>query len=185
MLELLAMGTDHDAAVEVATSLGGSAYLNHPSESDQRPYSTLVRVSSDNVDAVREIADVALHVAYSRVIKAPGSAPGADRVIASFPLVRHPDLSHRRADDHWRDVHGPLAVEHHAAMCDYTQLAIVTTICGPSLDGLALCAFHSRDDMRRRFFNNNDSRAVIAADVALFADIERSPRRVVLTQATM
>lgn len=183
MLELLAMGTDHEAALEVATKLAGAAYVNHPTESDKRPFSTLVRVSTDDVEAVSSVADVALHVAFARQVKVPAGPASAGRVVAAFPLLHHPDLSHRQADDHWRDVHGPLALEHHAAMCDYTQLSVVATLSGPPIDGLALCAFDSRDDMRQRFFNNDESRAAIEADVSTFADSKRSPRRVVLTQA--
>jgi hypothetical protein len=181
MLELVALASDSNAAREVAERLGGRAYVNHEAESDRRPYSALVRVATDDVESVAGIADVGLYVAFPRDVK-PGSGTPPERVVASFPLVRHPDLTHRQADDHWRDVHGPLALHHHAAMCDYTQLSVVATLSGPALDGLALCAFDSRDDLRQRFFNDDASRAVIEADVASFADVASSPRRVVLTQ---
>lgn len=176
------MGSDRDAALEVATELGGRAYVNHESESDKRPYSTLVRVATDNREALDPVADVALHVVYARQIKAPTGPVSPDRVIASFALRHHPDLSHRQTDDHWRDRHGPLALVSHSAMCDYEQLSVVATLSGPAIDGLAMCAFDDRDDLRHKFFNDDEARAAIEADVAQFADVQRSPRRVVLRQ---
>lgn len=183
MLELIGLGSNPDAVAEAADRLGCLAYVNHPNESDKRPYSALLRANTDEIEAVRAVSDVALHVAYTRVIKPMPDIVPAERVIAAFGLVRHPDLSHRQADDHWRDVHGPLALTNHAAMCDYHQLSIVATLDGPELDGVALCAFETRDDMRTRFFNDDEARAIIEADVAKFADAAGSPRRVVLTQA--
>ncbi len=182
MLELVALGSDEAAARQVAARVGGIACVSHAGESERRPYSTLVRASTDNIEAVREVADVALYVAFARTIKALEGAPPPERVIGSFPLVRHPDLTHRQADDHWRDIHGPLAYASHSAMCDYTQLSIVATISGRELDGVALCAFPTRDDLRNHFFNDDEARAAIEADVASFANINKSPRRVVLTQ---
>ncbi|MDH3682113.1 MAG: EthD domain-containing protein [Acidimicrobiia bacterium] len=183
MLELIGLGTDPDAVTDAARRLGATAYINHPGESDKRPYSAMLRVATDDVEAVREVSDVGLYVAFGRVVKAPSGDHPPERVIAAFGLVRHPDLTHRQADDHWRDVHGPLALVNHAAMCDYSQLSVVATLAGDPLDGLALCAFDSRQSLREKFFNDDDARAVIEADVATFADPANSPRRVVLEQA--
>ncbi len=184
MLELVALGTDRDAAVAAASELGGRVYVRHETEQGDRPYDTLVRVVTDRPDAVAPAAAVALHVVFARVIKAPAGAHPPRRAIGSFPLRHHPDLNHRQADDHWRDTHAPLALTHHAAMCDYEQLSIVHTVHGPELDGIALCAFADRDDLRHRFFNDDEARAAIEADVAAFADVRRSPRRVVLSELT-
>ncbi len=182
MLELIGLGTDADAVVETARSLGAVAYVNHPTESEKRPYSALLRVGTDEIEAVRAVADVGLHVGFSRVIKAQTGTPSDERCVAAFGMIRHPDLSHRESDDHWREVHAPLALTNHAAMCDYTQLSIVATVSGRHLDGIALSAFENHDDMRTKFFNDDEARAVIEADVVKFADVRHSPRRVVLTQ---
>ena len=182
MLELIALGTDADAVVEAARSLGAVAYVNHPGESDKRPYSALLRASTDEIEAVSAVADVGLHVAFSRVIKAPSGQPSAERCVAAFGMIRHPDLTHRESDDHWRETHAPLALTNHAAMCDYTQLSIVATISGSELDGVALCAFDTREDLSTRFFNDDAAKAVIQADVVKFADTKNSLRRVILTQ---
>ncbi len=182
MLELIGLGTDADAVVETARSLGAVAYVNHPTESEKRPYSALLRVGTDEIEAVRAVADVGLHVGFSRVIKAQTGTPSDERCVAAFGMIRHPDLSHRESDDHWREVHAPLALTNHAAMCDYTQLSIVATLSGPELDGVALCAFDTRDDLSNKFFNDDAAKAVIQADVVKFADTKNSLRRVILTQ---
>lgn len=182
MLELVALTTDAGAAAEVARELGGISYHHHPNEADDRPYSGLVRVVTDRIEPLASVADVGLYTVAARTIKAPTGPPAADRVVASFGLVHHPDLTHARSDAHWRDVHGPLALRCHAAMCDYTQLSIVAVHHGLELDGIALCAFDSRQDLRERFFNDDAARADIMADVASFADTRRSPKRVVLVE---
>ncbi len=182
MLQLVGLGTDEQAAAAASAATGGVVYVNHPGESDKRPYSTMIRASTDEIEAVQAASDVALYVCYARAIKDEWAELPPDRVIGSFPLVAHPDLGHRRADDHWRDIHAPLALASHSAMCDYTQLSIVATISGRELDGIALCAFENRDDLSTKFFNDDEAKAAIQADVATFADVRRSPRRVVLTQ---
>ncbi|MEM8924594.1 MAG: EthD domain-containing protein [Actinomycetota bacterium] len=182
MLEFVALGTRPDAANDVADQLGGSLYVHEGDPDEKRPYTTLLRAVTDSPEALAPAADVALHLAFARPIKAPAGPPSAERLIASFPLRRHPDLSHRQADDHWRDTHAPLALTHHSAMCDYTQLSIAHTIDGRELDGIAMCAFDNADDLHTRFYNDEAAEQAIVADVTTFADVRRSPRRVVLRQ---
>lgn len=182
MLELVGLGSDADAMAEVAQRLGGVAYRNHVSERDSRPYSGMVRVASDDIEAVQAVSDYALHVCFSRVIKAPTAPATTERSIATFGLVRNPALSHRQCDDHWRDTHGPLALRMHLAMCDYSQLSVVHTIAGQPLDGIAMCAFSTREDLSTKFFNDDEAKAAIIADVATFSSPAGSPPRVVLQQ---
>ncbi len=181
MLELVALMSDAEAGRRLADELGGTSYRNHDGESDRRPYSGMVRVATDRIEPLRAVADVGLFTAFARIVKAPRE-PSPQRVVCSFGLVANPDLGHGPADDHWRDRHGPLALRSHSAMCDYTQLSIVAVHQGMALDGIALCAFDSRQDARERFFDDDDARAAIAADVAEFADLRNSPRRVVLVE---
>ena len=182
MLELVGWGSDVAAATALVERLGGKAYVNHPSESDRRPYSAMVRVVTDDVEAVRAVSDVALFVCFSRVIKAPTVEPTAERSIATFGLVRNPAMTHRECDDYWRDNHGPLALEMHLAMCDYSQLAVIETLHGQPLDGIAMCAFSTRADLSTKFFNDDEAKAAIIADVVKFSDAKASPARVVLQQ---
>jgi len=184
MLELVGFARDTAAAQGLVDRVGGIAYVNHPTESEKRPFSAMVRVGTDDIEAVRSVSDAGLYVCFSRVIKPlVGDAP-ADRSIATFGLVRNPAMTHRECDDHWRDKHGPLALKMHLAMCDYTQLSVVHTLGGDELDGIAMCAFATREDLSKRFFNDDDAKTAIIADVATFAHPSASPPRVVLQQMT-
>lgn len=183
MLELLALASDADAAARVAASLGATLYRNHEGESDRRPFSAMLRARTDRIDELASVADVGLYTVFARQVKAPAGPAPAERVVAAFGMVRHPGLTHRQSDDHWRDVHGPLALANHAAMCDYTQLSVVANLSGVPLDGVALCAFASREDLSQKFFNDDAARAAIEADVATFADLRASLRRVVVVEA--
>ena len=185
MLELVALGSDPDAARAAAAATGGRFYVNHPGENAQRPYSTLLRAVTDDLDILAAAADVALYVCFPREIKMESDDPSPKRVIASFAMIRHPDLSHSQSDGHWRDDHGPLALKSHSAMCGYTQLSFLTTLSGMPLDGIAMCAFDTRSDLSARFFDDDKAEQVIAEDVAKFADTRRSPRRVVLTEQVL
>lgn len=180
MLELVGLGTDVEAATAAAELTGGTILVARAGEAEGRPFTTLIRAATDNVEAVAAAADVGLHVAYTRAIKPPSAPAPPDRVVAAFVMVAKPGLTHRQADDHWRDVHGPVALRAHRAMCDYHQVAIVGTLAGSPIDGIALCAFPNRDDLRHRFFVDDDARAEVAADVASFADLKAPWPRVVM-----
>lgn len=182
MLELVGFGTDADTTAQVAAELGGMAYRNHASERDSRPYSAMIRVATDHVETVRAVSDVGMYVCFSRVIKAPTVEPTSERSIATFGLVRNPAMTHRECDDHWRDNHGPLALQMHRAMCDYSQLAVVDTLHGLELDGVAMCAFSTRSELSKKFFNDDEAKKAIVKDVAIFSDTIASPPRVVLQQ---
>lgn len=186
MLELVALGSDETAAAEVAAAVGGIAYLANDATHDKAPFRSLVRAVVSDLDRLAPAADIALHVVFRRQIKShdvtwPVGQP-TPGVVAAFGLRRHPDRTHAEADAHWRDVHAPLAVEHHAAMWDYVQLSVIRTLDGPELDGIALCAFPTLEDYRERFFNDAESERIITADVAEFADLKRSPRPAILTE---
>lgn len=174
MLELAAATTDPDGALALAEQLGGTVYVDHRAEWQHLPFRALLTVATDDTEAIAQLGDVGTYVVFRRVIK-----PGQAGVFGLFPLVRRPDLTHREADSHWRDVHGPLALEHHAHMRHYAQLSVVANLSGAPFDGFALVGFATEQDLRERFYTTADSPAVIAADVARFADGKRSPRRLI------
>lgn len=185
MDELVGLCSDAEAAAAVASRFDGAHYVNHAGEKDSRPYSALVRVAAgSDLDALAAVADVGLYRTTTRVIKAlPDTVPmGAERCIASFGLVRNPDLSHAECDAHWRETHAPLALQMHSAMCDYLQVSIDEVLHGIELDGIALCAFENRSDLSAKFFNDDDAKAAIIADVSKFSAPRASPARVVLQQ---
>ncbi len=185
MHELVVLGNDFEAAVQIASNLEGVCYLSDPDEARSLPFRTMVRVVTDNLEQLAAAAEVGSYVVFSRVVRerpvsvqAGTPSPG---VTAVFPLLHHPDLTHEQTDAHWRDVHAPLALRHHPGMWDYTQLSVVHALDGPPIDGFALVAFESLTSMKEEFFGDDNDRQVIYADVASFADPD-SPRRVVATE---
>ena len=186
MHELVVTGNDPDAAAEAAASVGGVCYAADPDDRREFPFRTLVRAMTDAPNLLAPAATVGSYLAFSRIIRErplgddPGTAsPG---LTAIFPMVHHPALTHAQGDSHWRDTHAPLALRHHPGMWDYTQLSVVATLNGPSYDGFAMVSFASLEDMRERFFGDDHDREVIRADVEKFADMQRSPRRVITTE---
>lgn len=186
MLELVATGNDLDAATEVAAALGGVSYTADPNEERKLPFRAMVRAMTSDPAMMSAAAGTGMYLVFSRTIRARPEAVVAGQastgVTAVFPLVRHPDLTHEQTDAHWRDIHAPLALAHHPGMWDYTQISVVRTLDGPEYDGFALCAFASVQDMKERFFADDEGRAIIYADVSGFADGKKSPRRVVSTE---
>lgn len=182
MLWLLGMCSTDDGAAAYMDGREGTAWVAHSGERDGAPYRSMFAVATDDLDAATSAADVALHLMFRRVIKPAASVASPERVIASFAMVRHPDFAHADSDAYWRDKHGPLALASHTAMCDYEQLSILTTLHGTPLDGVAMCAFPDRTTLSTDFFNDDEAKAAISADVATFADTRASLPRVVLTQ---
>ena len=68
---------------------------------------------------------------------------------------------------HWRDVHAPLAREHHG-MCRYVQHVVLEPEDG-GIEAIAELHFATEADHTDRFYLHDDSRQVIADDVAHFA----------------
>ncbi len=173
-MRLAAAGNDLEASRAVAERLGGSLYADHREAWQHLPLRALVTAVTDDIEALRAVADVGLYVVAARTVKAGDCA-----AVGLFPMVHKPGLTRAQADAHWRDNHAPLALEHHQAMTHYTQLAVMHTIAGREFGGFALCGFANEADLRERFFSLPDSVEVINADVAKFADTRRSPRRLV------
>jgi uncharacterized protein (TIGR02118 family) len=186
-LELVAVGNDVGRARDVARSLAGTAYLDQREDEAELPFQTLVTAVTDDVETLHGASGVGAYVVCRRIIKARPAAPGAvatplPGVIALYPMVRRPGLSHLEADRHWRDLHAPLALRHHVGMSHYTQLSVVHRLHGPEWDGFALCGFDSMDDLRQRFFDGPEGRVAIRDDVARFADTRSSPRRLIVVE---
>lgn len=68
---------------------------------------------------------------------------------------------------HWRDVHAPLARQHHG-MCRYVQHVVVDPEDG-GVEAIAELHFATEADHADRFYLHDDSRKVIADDVVQFA----------------
>ena len=186
MLELVVLGSDADVGLEVAAAVGGVAYVANDSTHEKAPFRSIVRAVVSDPDQLKPAADVATHLVFSRQIKEHDvtwergtPTPG---VSACFGLVHNENMTHLQTDTHWRDIHAPLALEHHAAMWDYVQLSVVRTLEGPPLDGIAVCSFPTLEDHDERFFNDAESQKIINADVSTFANVRSSPRPALLTE---
>jgi uncharacterized protein (TIGR02118 family) len=172
-----------DDAIEVARAIGGTALV--AKEGQREPAFQALVIGADRA-AVERLADVGLYRAQVRRMRhqrrfwPQGEAtPGVTGV---FGMRRRPGLSHADSDAHWRDTHAPLALRHHPGMWHYHQVSIDEVLDGEDFDGIALCAFASEQEMAERFFGGPEDREVIWADVAKFADMEGSPRRVRMTE---
>ena len=118
------------------------------------------RVEVWRVDARRPIA-------WERTWPDGEIAPGVKMV--SF-MRRVDDLSHEQFVRHWTERHAPLAKQHHVGLWNYTQNVVrrAYTPGGGTVDGIAELHFRSRDDFDHKFFDSDEGRAVIMADVKRF-----------------
>lgn len=175
-LEFAVASRQVEATTALAQALGGTVYADLRDDPSKLPFAALACVTTDNAELLDEHADVGLYVVCRRVIK-----PGSAAIYGLFPLIHHPNKTHTTSDAHWRDVHGPLALEHHAHMSHYVQLSVVATLKGPQVDGFALCGFENYQDFKDRFFTTPESVEVIRRDIENFADTKGSPRRLIAT----
>jgi uncharacterized protein (TIGR02118 family) len=178
-----ALGSRGSEAVEVARAINGIAFV---ANDGQREPAFAALVIGQDRDQVASMADIGLYEVSVRPMRQQRrfwrrgrKSPG---VTAAFGMRRRPDLTHEQADAHWRDTHAPLALRHHPGMWHYHQISIDQVLDGPAYDGIALCAFASEQDLAERFFGGPDDQEVIRADVAKFADMANSPRRVRMTE---
>jgi uncharacterized protein (TIGR02118 family) len=178
-----ALGSGGLAVTEIARSMGGVAFV--AVEGQREPPFTSLVIGEDRA-AATTVADIGLYevtvrrMRHQRRFWPPDTvSPG---VTAAFTMVRRPGITHEQADEHWREIHAPLALRHHPGMWHYHQVSVDRVLDGPSYDGFALCAFASEQELSERFFGASEDREIITADVAEFADVTNSPRRVRLLE---
>jgi uncharacterized protein (TIGR02118 family) len=176
-LEFVAIGDDVDAVRSVAEIVGGHIYFDDRRDAKGLPFRTLIRAVTDRPALLEAASSVGTYVVCVRPKRVRSAAPPSTAVIQVNAMVANPDIGVLAADTHWRDTHAPLALTHHIGMTQYTQLSVVHRISGPEYNGFALCEFDSMDDLREKFFDGPEGERVIYADIAKFADRERSPRR--------
>jgi uncharacterized protein (TIGR02118 family) len=95
------------------------------------------------------------------------AAPGIKMV--SF-MERADSLTHEQFARHWTERHTPLAIRHHVGLWNYTQNVVrrAYTPGGGSIDGIAELHFRTRGEFVDRFYDSDEGRAVILADVKRF-----------------
>lgn len=186
-LELVAAFSDTAKARDLAMNTNGILLCDERDDTSHLPFAALVIAATDDLPLFRQTPDVGTYLVCRRVIKPrgqieklpTGQVPG---VIGVFPLVANPELGHKRADQHWRDNHAPLALKVHKAMSSYSQLSIMHRFDGPDWDGFALCGFDTIEDLRLRFFDTAAGQKAIAEDVVKFSDTKKSPRRIIANE---
>ena len=174
-LEIAIASNDVIACTQLAATLKGHLYVDER-DKGKVPFKALMTCVTDDLRPLREAGDVGVYVICRRVIK-----PGSANIYCLFPLSHHPQKTHEESDAHWRDVHAPLALVHHPYMTHYVQLSVVAVLDGLDVDGFALCGFDNNDDLRHRFYRDEESVKVIANDIRNFADLSRSPGRLIAT----
>ncbi len=173
-LRFAAATTDLERARELGAQLHGTFYVDERAQWQHLPFRGLLTALLEDPDQLVDLGDIGVYRIEQRTVK-----QGTADVFGLFPMIRADGLTHEQADAHWRDVHGPLALEQHAHMTEYLQLNVLETISGPAFDGFALCGFANEDDLRNRFYSEPGGPEIIARDVQRFANPSRSPRRLI------
>ena len=95
------------------------------------------------------------------------TAPGVKMV--SF-MRRAPERTHAEFAEHWTQRHTPLARRHHPGLWNYVQNVVVRplTEIGADIDGVAELHFRSQWSFEHEFFDSDEGRAVILADIPRF-----------------
>jgi uncharacterized protein (TIGR02118 family) len=108
--------------------------------------------------------------------------PGDGRAgVKQVSFVRRlPSLTRPAFAAHWSERHTPLARVHHPAITRYVQNVVVDRVTDGSddIDGIAELSFASLEDLRGRFYDSENGRAVIAEDVRRFIDLSAGRRLV-------
>jgi hypothetical protein len=150
---------------------------------DHLPFASLVLSAAPDLVSLNEQSCVGLYLISERaMLNRPLDELSQDDLPASvgiFPMIAKPSLDALSADNHWREIHGPLALQVHSAMTHYYQLQIVHRFFGPAWHGLALCCFDSEQALREKMYNSAEGKRQITEDILTFADTKNSPRKVV------
>lgn len=87
-------------------------------------------------------------------------------------MRRNPGMDHAEFTRHWTERHSPLARRRHVGLHDYRQFVVIETLTAstPEIDGIAVLGFRTRPDFDERFFDSDEGRDEIMADVARFMD---------------
>ena len=95
------------------------------------------------------------------------TAPGIKMVSV---MRRAPGTTREAFAEHWTQRHTPLARRHHPGLWNYTQNVVrrPLTAAGGDVDGIAELHFRSRWSFDHEFFDSDEGRAAIFADIPRF-----------------
>jgi uncharacterized protein (TIGR02118 family) len=97
-------------------------------------------------------------------------AAAAEALVLVYAVRRRPDLSFEAFASHYRERHAPLARVHPPGSARYVQ-SFRTSDDEYGADAVSELWFASERDARTRFHRDDESRRVIAEDVARFLDL--------------
>jgi uncharacterized protein (TIGR02118 family) len=139
--------------------------LERAHDLDDIPARDLLHPFARRVEAWR--VDMYRPITWERTWPDGEAAPGVRMV--SF-VRRAEALTHQQFARHWTERHAPLARQHHVGLWDYTQNVVrrAYTPGGGQIDGIAELHFRTREDFEDRFYDSDEGRAAIRADVQRF-----------------
>jgi uncharacterized protein (TIGR02118 family) len=147
--------------VDVVAKVG----LERAHDLDDIPARDLLHPFARRVEAWR--VDAHRPITWERTWPDGVAAPGVRMV--SF-VRRAEALTHQQFARHWTERHAPLARRHHIGLWDYTQNVVRRSYTpgGGQVDGIAELHFRTREDFEERFYDSDEGRAAIRADVQRF-----------------
>jgi uncharacterized protein (TIGR02118 family) len=162
-----------DAGALAARAAAGAAV--HVALADQGPYARgtpfgVFVVGGSDLDPGTLVGDAVW--AWTVDEHVPRSGP-SDCAVAMVSLMRRrPGTTPTAFATHWTQRHGPLALRRHVGLADYHQFVVreCLTPAAAEIDGVALLGFATRADFETRFFDSDEGRAEIMADVGRFMD---------------
>lgn len=91
---------------------------------------------------------------------------------------RLPELTRAQFAAHWGDRHAPLVPTHHPGVARYVQNVVIEPLTpgAPEVDGIAQLYFRTAHDLHERFYDSDDGKRIVGADVATFIDRPRGWR---------
>lgn len=141
---------------------------------DQGPYAAGMPFDRFAVGPLTGVPEAAGRRVWAWRVDEHVAVPGPkDCAVTMVSLLRRrPDLTPAAFSAHWRERHAPLARRRHVGLAAYRQHVVVETLTAgtPAIDGIAQLGFRTREDFEQRFFDSDEGRAEIMADVARFLD---------------
>jgi uncharacterized protein (TIGR02118 family) len=142
----------YDAVMEVWLEQGAAAGTSMPME---LPGTTHVYRVEETTE--RE---------YERTWPVGERSPGVKSI---YLARRRLDMTQADYAAYWGGTHAPLALKVHVGMWRYARNVVIEGAPGSDhWDGFAVLHFRTAQDLRERFYDSEEGRAAIAADVAEF-----------------
>lgn len=110
---------------------------------------------------------------YERTWGTGESSPGVKLVCF---VKRRPDLTRNEYSAHWRDRHGPLALQHQPGFWRYVQNHIIERLTddSPDFDGIGELHFRRAEDVHTGMFDSDEGMRLIMEDTERFLTPEGS-----------